>query len=333
MKFFRVVAACFIASAFTAQGGDFKELSKSEVREFSRAARAIDGAYRESRFNQIVSFGPGILSKYSSVQIQADGFAKDVREAYAKTDSLVAYSVLRIYVDSLRNTISKGKSLDELYQTLRTADRIEDAFASRPILTRFALEYADTARASARLIIEQGVPDFLAAAKRAGKVDQAYALIGSLGYKSAVPATARTDVLASMESAFYDALASNSAEKLRGFSKLYPEFRSAEVASRLEILAGDEIAFLLKRGSKDELLSFLIANPSSQHTPEIKRRLRPLLYNAAFELKDLTACQQFLVLFPEPSQQRESVLGLQAYLLQSKASDTARMVTEETNWR
>ena len=307
----------------SALANDFKELTKGEVKEFSRAAMAIEDAYEGSRFEQIRSFGPGILSKYASVQIQADGFAKEMRSVYAHADSIVAYAVLRLHIDSLRTTLGDGESLDELYITLRSADRIENAFANKPILSRFALEFADSARAAARSTIEKLVPKFLATAKRAGKVEQAYTLINTLTYRSAVPATTKTDVLAAIESAYYDAMSSNSAQRIRDFARLYPDYRTKDVAARLEILEGDEIAFLLQRGSKDELIAFLTMNPSAPQVPNVKKRLMPLLYQASFANQDMATCQQFLAYFPEPSNQRENILALQAKVIRAQATDSA----------
>jgi hypothetical protein len=320
-----VLAAVLLSSAFPSFAGEFKELSKGEVKEFARAAKAIEGAYRDSRYEQIRNFGPGILAKYSPVQIQADGFAKDLRGVYARTDSIVAYAVLRLHIDSLLGTLAEGQSLDEMYVTLRSADRIENSFASKPILSRFDTDFADRVRASARQKIETLVPRFLETAKRASKVEQAYNLINNLSYRSAVPATAKTDVLAAIETAYFDAMSSNSAQRLRDFGRLYPDYRPQDVSARLDLLEGDEIAFLLQRGSKDDLISFLNLNPMAPQVPNVKKRLLPLLYRAALAAQDLGTCQQFLTLFPEPSSQRDNILGLQAFILRSQSPDSLSM--------
>ncbi|HLP39908.1 MAG TPA: hypothetical protein VK465_00245 [Fibrobacteria bacterium] len=293
----------------------FKELTRKEVREFARAAEAVTEAMQDSRFTQIRDFGPGILKRYASVQIQSDGYAKDQRGAYARADSIVAYAVLRLLCDSLRAGLEFSPPFDRAYANLLAADKILRTLIGSPLLQAFHPVYADTMAHFAETYLEKKIPPFLTAATRLGRPDQAQSLLNALSYKPEFTARARKDIDASIRDAFYTAMASNSVARLEAFAQLYPDYEKKAVEDRLSRIRGDEVGYLLKRGSREELVAFLSANPTSEHVPEVRRRLKPLLYRFAFQAQDLGACQQYLTLFPEPGADKQNMENLVHYLL------------------
>jgi hypothetical protein len=303
-------------------GQSFKELSRSEVREFSRAAEAVQNAMEESRFEQIKNFGPGILVKYASVQIQADGYAKDASGAYARTDSIVAYTVLRMLCDSLRKGINPSPTLDFKYSNLMNADKIHRTIQSNSLMKAFHPEYSDSMLQSSETYIAKNIPEFLAASKRIGRSDQALSLVNTLSFKPGITEDVRNDINSTILNAFYNAMGSNSVDQLEAFSKLYPDYQRLAVQERLSRIRGDEVAYLLRRGSKDDLIAFLVNQPTSIHAIDIKKRLRPILFDFALTSQDLMACQQFIAVFPEPSDERHKIEGLMNYLLLASRNQT-----------
>ncbi len=314
---------CLVFAVSAAFASDFKELSKAEVQEFSRAAKAINGAMTAGRFEQIRSFGPGILRKYASIQIQADDFAKAEVQGYFRTDSIVAYSILRITCDSLLSRIEPSPALDGMFASLSAADRVHFLIEGNPILKRFDKTYADSIQFFSEEYIERIVPSFLKEAKRLSKYERALSLVNSLSYKPGVSEDVRSDIAAGLRNAYFDAMGSNSVEALQAFAKAHPDFEPAAVAERIERIRGDEVAFLLERGSRLELLAYLTGNPDERYVQDVRDRLQPIFYRYAVGTQDLDACRQYVELFPEPAAKRHDVLDLIDFLVNEATAKAA----------
>ena len=311
---------------------DFKELSKSEAKEFARAAEAISQAMKEERFIQIRTFGPGILKQYASIQIQSDSYALKLRDAYARTDSIVAYTVFRLVCDSLSANIDPAPSFDMTYSNMMAADKIHHTLISNPIMKAFHLEYADSMIQRTEAYITRQIPIFNATAKKIGRPDQAGALLNALTYQPPLAEKTRFDINASIRKAYYTAMSSNSIEKIEGFAQLYPDYERQAVQDRLGRLRGDEVAYLLRKGSMKELMDFLTRFPTSPNAPDLRQRLKPMLYRLAQGTQDLLSCQQFLQFFPEPSFEKSTIMDLQNQIMaQARTASPAPDTTDYLN--
>ncbi len=309
----KLISVLLVAS--TSFASDFKELSKSEAKEFSRAADAISQAMREDRFVQIRTFGPGILKQYASIQIQSDSYAVKLREAYAHTDSVVAYTIFRLLCDSLSSLIDSAPSFEMAYPNMMAADKIHNTLISNSIMKSFHGDYADSMIERTEAYITRQIPIFNITAKKIGRPDQAAALLSALTYKPPFAERARFDINASIRKVYYTSMSSNSIVSLEAFMQLYPDFERQAVQDRLSRLRGDEVAFLLRKGSLKELMEYLTRSPNSPNAQDIFHRLKPMLYRFAQNTQDPLACQDFLRFFPEPSVEKSTILDLQSQIM------------------
>jgi len=305
-----------VASAY---GADFALLSKADVKSFESSFASIEDAFRERNLSPIASFGPSILSRYSALLLQADAYTKRARPSYQRLDSLVAYAIVRLRVDSIIQ--GAGDAAESDPTPLRQLDRVLAVLVPSSNLCLLDGAYCDGTTSRIRGLLEERIPKCVSALRMKSQEDRALELLSGLSYTSPALKKAAQSVESGVEKAYRAVLSSTDREEVLAFQIKYPTYHAEKVKERLSSLEADEMYHLLKSGSRDELVAFLSRSPNSPYTPEVRKKLEPILFRDAVEEYDPAAGRLYLSLFPTGSERGRRVGETLAWLFRP-AADT-----------
>jgi hypothetical protein len=322
-------AALLFLLAVAAHAEDFSLLSKADVKAFEASYASIEDAFKDRNLSPIASFGPSILSRYSALLLQADAFAKRDRPAYRRLDSLVAYAIVRLRLDSLVAVTGKASGMADESTLLRQVDRALLLLTPESNLCLLDWGYCDTTTSKMRAVLEIRLPQCVSALRAKDQEDRALELLSSIQYTSTTLKKTSKALESGVEKAFRAILSSSDRNEVLAFQAKYPTYRPEKVAERLSSLEADEMYHLLKSGARDDLVAFLAHNPSSPYVSEVQGKLEPLLFRAAVEEFDPAAGRQYLGLFSVTTDHGRKVAETLAWMLRPATDSVEGPVPSE----
>lgn len=290
---FYVLGVCGVLS----HAGDFAFLQKNEAKAFETAHRSIEDAFAERNLSPIASFGPSILARYSAVLLQSDPWAKKLRPAYHRLDSLVAYAIVRGHTDSLSSACRAARPPENELPTLRQMDRLLASIGPTTVLCALDKPYCDSLSGLVRSYLQEKIPAYAQAMKAQGKMELAYQGLQGLSFQTASVRNSAMDIEKGVEKEFRKAMSSYDREELLAFRSKYPAYKPTRIEEKLGSLEADEIFHLLSGRDQGAMVHYLQANPSSPYGDDVRKRLEPLLLATALDQLDPEACRIYLGLF------------------------------------
>ncbi len=312
---------------------DFILLSKSDIQGFDASYASIQDAFREQNLPPIASFGPSILSKYSAILLQSEPFAKNKRLDYKRLDSLVAYAIVRIQIDSILNFAqTRGKTNIEL-ETILSVDKTIAVLEPGTSLYQIDGSYCDSTRIQSQEYLEKAIPAFIKVMKSKGQENNAYKVLKGLAFDSKVLRVETKNLELGVDKEYKAILSAYDKNLVLAFRDKYPTYKPEKIQERLNSLEADEIYHLLKEGDKQSLIQFLEANPASEYVPEIQKKLEPQLLKLSLVEYDLPSCKIYLALFPPNTENWKNVSETLGWItspaMDSVIQEPARIVSRQ----